>query len=178
MFNRAPWDAALSLLGTVVQRGERRGIITEVEAYLGPEDPASHAFRRTRRTRILWGEPGVIYVFSVHGRLCTNVVAHRPGEAGCVLIRSADVAVGPGKFSEYFGITRRENGRWFNEVFRNEGRIDGNVLVSPRINVPRAREAYLRFFLEGFPVSGKQRGIPLDTWRENFEELVIRRLAP
>ncbi len=177
MFQVEPWEAAIALLGRRIERNGKTGIITEVEAYLGPEDPASHAYRRTKRTRILWGKPGIVYTFSLHGRVCTNVVAHLPGRAGCVLIRSADVASGPGKFSEYFGITMRENGKEFMEIFKVGEKIRGTVLVSPRINVPRAREAYLRFFLKGYPVSGRKRGISLEEWRHRFKELVISKLG-
>jgi DNA-3-methyladenine glycosylase len=87
---------ARDLLGRVLvydgPDGRRAARLVEVEAYLGHRDPASHAFRGpTPRTTVMFGRPGVAYVYFLYGNHpCMNVVAHLPGIAGAVLLRGAE----------------------------------------------------------------------------------------
>ena len=132
---------ARELLGKVLVResGKLRlaGRIVEVEAYLGENDPASHAAAgNTARTAVLFGPPGHAYVYFIYGNYyCLNVSCEPEGKAGGVLFRALEplegieemararkVAVqaprdllrltsGPGRLAEAFGITRaRDNG--------------------------------------------------------------------
>ena len=94
----------------------------EVEAYLGHLDPASHAFRGpTARTSVMFGRPGVAYVYFIYGNHhCMNVVAHVPDVAGAVLLRGADplagfpdaprMLAGPGLLGRGFGLTTAQTG--------------------------------------------------------------------
>ncbi len=74
--------------------GERiSGIIAETEAYLGENDKAAHAYknRRTKRTEILYGESGFVYVFLIYG--IYNQLNFAVGENGvphCILIRAVE----------------------------------------------------------------------------------------
>jgi len=92
---------ARDLLGKLVVRthpdGETVVRLTEVEAYLGVDDPACHTFggRRTRRTETMWGEAGHAYVYLVYGlHHCLNVVTVGPGSPEAVLLRGAEVVRG------------------------------------------------------------------------------------
>lgn len=70
--------------------------ITEVEAYAGPADPASHAYVRTARSEIMYGPPGRLYVYRIHGHHCANVVTGPDGHASAVLLRAGEVVGGTG----------------------------------------------------------------------------------
>lgn len=76
--------------------GERVARITEVEAYGGPDDRASHArFGATARTRSMFGPPGTAYVYRVYGmHACLNVVTGPAGAASAVLLRAAEPMTG------------------------------------------------------------------------------------
>lgn len=100
----------------------RAARIVEVEAYLGADDPSSHAYRgMTPRNRPMFGEPGHAYVYLSHGvHFCMNVVAKSAGRpAGAVLLRGAEpldphdrprALAGPGLIGRWFGLTTAHGG--------------------------------------------------------------------
>lgn len=87
-------DITPKLLGKFLVRkvGRKRivAMITEVEAYVGPHDRASHASRgKTPRTEVMFGKPGYWYVYLVYGmHHCLNIVTERDGFPAAILIRS------------------------------------------------------------------------------------------
>ena len=96
--NAPPQFAAPALLGCLLVRDEVTLRITEVEAYGGPEDSASHARHgRTARNAPMWGPPGRAYLYFCYGvHWMLNVVTGPEGEASAVLIRGAEVMAGLG----------------------------------------------------------------------------------
>lgn len=86
-------EAARELLGgRLIREPDRMGRIVEVEAYIGPEDRASHArMGPTARNRVMFGPPGIAYVYLVYGmHHCLNVVTEPPSQPAAILIRALE----------------------------------------------------------------------------------------
>lgn len=166
---------ARDLLGKLLYRVQDTGTtvvrINEVEAYLGVEDPACHAFggRRTSRTETMWGPAGCAYVYLVYGlHHCLNVVTVGEGSPEAVLIRGAVVVHGrdliqsrrgagvsersltdgPGKLCQALAITRADDrldlcSRGSMLSIRDDGfdTSDSRVRRLPRVGVDYAGEA-------------------------------------
>lgn len=175
-FARPTAEVARALLGRRLVRRHPDGrvavaTLVEVEAYLGPEDAASHArFGPTPRAAIMFGPPGHLYVYLVYGvHHCLNVVAHPPGGVGAVLLRAAasddlpaSALRGPGKLAHALALTRDDDGldltRRGATVWLAEGPAPPRVQRSPRVGVGYAGRwaaRRLRFLIPGHPaVSG------------------------
>jgi DNA-3-methyladenine glycosylase len=171
-----PEDAARALLGTVlVRRLGRRTLsarIVEIEAYLGQDDPAAHAFRgRTPRNAPLWERPGTLYVYFIYGmHYCLNFAVDREGTAGCVLIRAAEAgeglepgaATGPGRLCRALAIDTALSGRHLFEpraaLTLREGPPPRRIGVSTRIGIRLAADRPLRFFDADSPAVSPLRG--------------------
>jgi len=150
-----------------------RGRIVETEAYDGPDDRASHAFRgRTRRNAPMFEAGGIAYVYLIYGmHHCLNVVTGPRGFPSAVLLRGVELsegdlsARGPGRLSRRFEIDRSLDGASLLNV--RGGRLgnraglwieagsppnDQEVQATPRIGVGYAGEwveTRRRFIVEG-----------------------------
>ncbi len=122
-YERPTLDVAQELLGHLLVRrlGDRTlcGAIVETEAYVGPEDLASHASRGlTERTRVMFGPAGHAYVYLIYGmHSCLNIVTEAEGYPAAVLIRALEPAGaldgptnGPGRLCRTLRIDRSLNG--------------------------------------------------------------------
>ena len=99
-FARHSVQVAPELLGCVIEHQTTAGLVavelTEVEAYAGASDPASHAYRgKTARNAVMFGPPGHAYVYFTYGmHFCVNLVCLGNGSASAVLLRAGRVIEG------------------------------------------------------------------------------------
>ncbi|XGC80767.1 DNA-3-methyladenine glycosylase [Bdellovibrio bacteriovorus] len=172
---------AKNLLGKVLNiktdQGKFRARITEVEAYLGVEDPACHTFgdRRTPRVQSMYLDGGHSYVYLIYGMYyCLNFVTRTPEHPEAVLIRAVQpfeadakpkrkdlTTNGPGKLCRRYGITKEHDGLrlWKKNsllyVSDDEFKVKKeDIVATTRIGVDYAGEAAqwpLRFYLKDNP---------------------------
>jgi len=177
-------EVAPGLLGRVLEHESPEGLVavrlTEVEAYNGEADPASHAARgRTARNAVMFGPAGHAYVYFTYGmHFCVNVVCMTPGTASAVLMRAGaviegeelararrpvkgparDLARGPARLCQVLGIDRTLNGFDFCDPaspLRLRNRIrseeESAICTGPRVGVSSAATVPWRFWLDGEP---------------------------
>ncbi|MGF1600167.1 MAG: DNA-3-methyladenine glycosylase [Acidimicrobiales bacterium] len=172
------------LLGAALWCGQRAGLIVEVEAYEGPDDPASHAFRGpTPRNRVMFGPPGHLYVYRSYGiHWCANVVCGIEGTASAVLVRAvepvagveamwadrpkarvlSDLGSGPGKLCAALGIGGGHDGVDLvaagSPVRLEPPAVPArSVVTGPRIGISVAVDRPWRFALAGNPHVSRPR---------------------
>ncbi len=179
-YARPTLEVAPELLGKILvhetQEGPLAARIVEVEAYLGQDDPASHAWHGPRgRAAIMYGPSGRLYVYTSYGmHLCMNVVANDGTSAGAILLRAAmplvgaeqmaalrggarkphEIARGPGCLTQALAIRKDLNGSDLISgpvrLHHSAGDEPGyHVCRSPRIGISRAVERPWRYFLCG-----------------------------
>jgi DNA-3-methyladenine glycosylase len=179
-YARPTEEVARGLLGQILMSdvgGRRRqtaGRIVEVEAYIGPHDPACHAYghRRTARTEPLYGPPGTAYVYFTYGmHWCLNAVTGPRDYPAAVLIRALEpitgfetmrkrrgkepLCSGPARLCEALGVTGAMNGvslqRGVLRIVAGAKPKRGEVMTGPRIGITQATDWPLRFYLKGSP---------------------------
>jgi DNA-3-methyladenine glycosylase len=181
-FDRPSEEVAPDLLGHVFAHagpdGEVAVRLTEVEAYAGMVDPASHAYRgRTRRNAVMFGPPGHAYVYFTYGmHFCVNLVCGAAGHASAVLLRAGavvsgadlararrprssarDLARGPARLCQALAIDRRLDGA---DVCDGSGplriltgaSVERSLVRSgPRTGVNGGKDTPWRFWVDGEP---------------------------
>ena len=188
-FARETRRVARDLLGQFVvcqsPQGRCAGMIVETEAYLGFDDPASHAaMMRKERIEVMWREVGIAYVYRSYGiHAMLNAVSQAPGEIGAVLIRALQplegialmqerrglsderaLCSGPGKLCQALGIRLDMQGldlTQSNELWLAPGPAADAISMSGRIGISKAKEEPWRYWITGNPnVSAHRRGEP------------------
>ena len=156
-YARRPDRVARELLGARLEVEGGSCIIVETEAYFGDCDPGSRA-RRYKSGRIrdrLFGEPGVLLVYGMHGWYLANIVAHEPGSGGAVLVRSClvdeRVVEGPGRVSKTLGISLKHDGLpvWHGAVRVYYAYEPVETSSFYRVNVASDFDVPLRFAVKG-----------------------------
>lgn len=179
-------DAVLlapSFLGRVIVSDTPEGRVavrlTEVEAYRGDDDPASHAYRGlTRRNAIMFDEPGHLYTYFVYGmHWCANIVTGNVGQPAAVLLRAGDVILGhelaasrrsertrpehlgrgPAGLASVLGLARDQNGADLcdpdSAISIRSGTLAAEEVVTcgPRVGVNVGVDLPWRFWVAGAP---------------------------
>ncbi len=161
------------------------GRIVETEAYLGVDDPGSHASTKgiTGRNAVMYGPAGSAYVYFTYGNHhMLNIVTEATGTAGAVLVRAIEPSVGiavmqerrggrsgaaltngPGKLAAALGVDLADNGVPLNSgrIAIYEGPAPGErIEATGRIGLSAGHELPLRFYLAGNGYVSKGRTGP------------------
>jgi DNA-3-methyladenine glycosylase len=181
-----PEEAAPRMLGWIIGHRSDEGLVrvrlTEVEAYAGERDPASHAYRgQTSRNAVMFGEPGRLYVYRSYGlHWAANIVTGDAGVAGGVLLRAGEVidgfelamqrrgaprhermlARGPGNLAQALGLTGADYGTNLlgsRHLWLEAGTGSGETTQGPRVGVASNWEAPWRFWILGHPTVSAYR---------------------
>jgi DNA-3-methyladenine glycosylase len=170
-FARSVHEVAPDLIGATLLVNGVGGIIVELEAY-HHTDPAAHSFRGpTPRNRVMFGPPGVAYVYRSYGiHWCVNFVCEKEGSASAVLIRALQpthgiaamrrrrglhdersLCSGPGKLTEALAITEKYNGLALDAspIALHVRASRPDVVAGVRIGITKAVELPWRYGLKG-----------------------------
>jgi len=183
-YDRPVLEVARDLLGAVLVHHDVAVRLTEVEAYAGGHDPASHAFRGpTPRNAVMFGPGGHAYVYFTYGmHFCVNLVCGPEAQASAVLLRAGevidgidcarlrrpgardrDLARGPARLTVALGIDRALDGADVTRadsplrVLRGDPVPDEQVRRGPRVGVSSAAELPWRMWIDGEPTVSTYR---------------------
>jgi DNA-3-methyladenine glycosylase len=176
-------DVAPRLLGCIIRSGPVAVRLTEVEAYDGPSDPGSHAYRgRTARNAVMFGPPGHLYVYFTYGmHFCMNIACAPFGEPSAVLLRAGevvdgldlararrgdtiqdrDLARGPARMCMALGIGRTADGADLFDPSSPVRLLAGDaplaIETGPRVGLREAADRPWRFWAAGDPTVSQYR---------------------
>lgn len=165
-FNRPTLDVSRDMLGKYLVCGDKVGVINEVEAYIGQDDPACHAAKGlTKRNEVMFGPAGISYVYMIYGMYhCLNVVTEEDGFPAAVLIRGVvmdDACAktdGPGKLCRHFEITKEHNNLDMTADFAGSSQglyiaekagdsVAPEYKATPRIGISKGQDKLWRFVI-------------------------------
>jgi DNA-3-methyladenine glycosylase len=176
-------EVAPRLLGSVIRHGGVAVRLSEVEAYAGPNDPGSHAYRgQTRRNGVMFGPAGHLYCYFTYGmHVCANVTVGPEGEASAVLLRAGevvegldearsrrpgasdrDLARGPARLCRALGLELAHDGVDLatGPVRLEPGTPPAAYRSGPRVGLRLAPDRPWRFWIEGDPTVSTYRRSP------------------
>ena len=174
--NRPAEIVAPDLIGCILEREIEgvimRAMIVETEAY-DEMDAASHSYKgQTERTKIMFGEPGYLYVYFTYGmHHCCNVVTDAKGKGSAVLIRAVEpiegepfmqekrardgveLTNGPAKLCQALGIDKQLNGHDLSasplKLILKSKNEPLDIIQTTRIGISQAKDVQWRFYLSG-----------------------------
>lgn len=175
-FDRDTVQVAKELLGKYLVHTTsgvvRVGKIVETEAYLGPHDLAAHSAKgRTKRTEVMFGPPGFVYVYLIYGMYhCMNVVTQEEGHASAVLLRALEPiknidtrTQGPGLLCKALHINKQHNGHDLQScdlyIATSDEKENIKIVRRPRVGVDYAKhwaKRLLRFYIKDNPYVSKK----------------------
>jgi DNA-3-methyladenine glycosylase len=164
-FHRDARVVGKALIGCALVHKKRAAMIVETEAYLGPEDLASHSrFGPTARTSVMFGPGGISYVYLCYGiHEMFNIVTGTHGEGQAVLIRAVapllgmpdDAAVGrgPGKVTKALALDRSHDRKDLatGQLYVASYRTPRRVTRGPRVGVAYAGDWAAKPFRFSWP---------------------------
>jgi DNA-3-methyladenine glycosylase len=175
-FGRPVDVVATELLGSLISCGGVTLELTEVEAYAGLDDPASHSYRGpTPRNEVMFGPPGRVYVYFIYGmHWAVNLVCQQDGHASACLLRAGRIlaghelaaerrgevpdhqlARGPGNLASAIGASGSMTGStlWEGPILWRPRRGDDqpDIQAGPRVGVSLAADVPHRFWIVGDP---------------------------
>jgi len=162
-------------IGTSIKGRTTSGMIVEVEAYTGKDDPASHAYKGpSKRSEVMFRSGGGCYVYLIYGiHYCLNIVTGEKDSGEAVLIRAIEplegfdlmrlrrsvtsdrnLTNGPGKLSQSLGVDLKFNGSSICGVkgvlLEPYKSVDNSqIKCSPRIGISKAQNYLWRFYIQG-----------------------------
>lgn len=156
-YERDTLCVAKNLLGKILKFGDYHGVITEVEAYIGQDDPACHAAKGyTPRTAVMFGPAGFSYIYLIYGMYhCLNVVTEKQGFPAALLIRGINllkpfykVIDGPGKLCKTLQLSKINNQYDLTQntcfcIYDSEHQP--KYITTPRIGIKKGLDKLWRF---------------------------------
>lgn len=186
-FSRPTLTVAKKLLGTILVRKVQgrflAGMIVETEAYVGEDDPASHAFGgQTPRNQLMYGPPGYAYIYFIYGNhFCLNFVTEVEDYPAAVLIRALQplsglsrmftnrgrirseiqLCNGPGKLCQALQIDKALNGisLFSDRLFLLPGSEKFEIACSERIGISQGKNHKRRFYIKNNPYVSVYKGV-------------------
>lgn len=150
-YERDVLEVAPELLGKILVRNSDHGqvkyMITEVEAYRGQEDQASHArFGKTMRNSVMFGSGGILYVYFIYGMYwMLNIVTGKAEQPQAILIRGAGNISGPGRVTKILSIDRSFNGENLSvsdRIWIEDHGFAASIVQKPRFGINYAGEPW------------------------------------
>jgi DNA-3-methyladenine glycosylase len=177
--NQSSDVVAQLLLGCILERNLDGQLIklkiVETEAY-SEGDAASHSYKpKTKRTEVMFGEAGHLYVYFTYGmHYCANVVTGKQNEGEAVLIRAVEplnnedvlkqyrrghtgfnLTNGPAKLCQAIDIDKRLNGHNLNQeplkLLPSEPISRDDIIQTTRIGISQNQDLPLRFYIKNNP---------------------------
>ena len=167
-FNRNTLIIAKQLLGKIIDINGVQARIVETEAYR--DDPASHAYTKTDRSKIMYDTYGHVYIYLIYGMYnCLNFTTETHGKPGAVLIRALEplteietmqkrrktnnlhnLCSGPGKLCQALNIIKEYNNTKIGDKIKiyDDGFKVKSISKSSRIGISKAKELQWRFYIK------------------------------